>query len=128
MADIAAPDQKSVRVASALLADQLVLSDSIKLKQIELLFQQWQHDARRVKLDAEQIPALHDFVSHANALEDLSRIGLAAIQQYKSNNFNIRFWNAQREGVLKVAQKEVGYCELKIVEPLKQFIQMLGLN
>ena len=128
MVDIAAPDQKAVRDAAVLLSDKTLLTDTIRLKQVELLFQQWQHDARRVQLDAEQIPALHDFISHASSLEELATVGLAAIQQYKSNNFSTRFWNAQREGKLKAAQKEFGYCELKIVEPLKQFVQLLGLN
>lgn len=128
MADIATPDQKSVRVAAALLSDQTVLTDTLRLKHAELLFQQWQHDARNVKLDAEHIPALQDFISHAIALEELATIGLAAIQQYKSSDFKTRFWNAQREGKLKAAQKEVGYCELKVVEPLKQFVQILELN
>ena len=128
MVDIAAPDQKAVRDASGLLSDQTVLTDTIRLKEVEILFQQWQHDARRVKLDAKQIHALHDFISHAKSLEELAAIGLEAIQQYNSNNFNTQFWNAQREGKLMAAQKEVGYCELKIVEPLKQFVQMLGLK
>jgi hexosaminidase len=128
MADIAVPDQKAVRVVSCQLADSNLLHDSNLLNNIEALFLKWQYDARQVKQDAEKIPALHDFIEHAHSLEELSLIGLDAIHHFKSKNPEIKFWSQLTLAKLKEAQKEVGFCELKIVGPIKQFIQLLGLH
>lgn len=128
MADIAVPDQKAVRILVRQLSDSNLLHDSNHLNHIEAIFLSWQYDARQVKKDAEKIPALHDFIPHAHSLEELSRIGLDAIHQFKSSNLKNKFWSPQSLAKIKEAQKEVGYTELKVVEPLKNFIQFLGLR
>lgn len=128
MADIAAPDQKAIRMLSYQLSDSSLLSNSNQLKNIEALFHRWQYDALQIKQDAEKIPSLHDFIAHAHSLDELSSIGLDAIHQFNLKSTKSKFWNSQRLGKLKEAQKEVGYTELKLVEPLIQFIQLLGLQ
>ncbi len=128
MADIAVPDQRAVRILSRQLLDSSLLYDSSQLDNVEALFLRWQYDAGQIKKDAEQIPALYDFIAHAHSLEALSFIGLDAIQKFKLKSAKSKFLNPQRLGKLKEAQKEVGYTELKLVEPIKQFIQLLGLQ
>ena len=128
MADIAAPDQRAVRMVARQLSDTAVLTDERKLKSIEMLFYQWQRDALQAKQDAAMFPALQDFIHHANSLEQMAYIGLEAINQYKLKQIGTEFWNPQKITKMKVAQKEVGYCELKVVEPVKYFIRLLGIQ
>ena len=128
MVDIAAPDQKSVRVLSSLLSDSSLKTDLNKLNHIEQLFKQWIDDANKIKNDAAQVPSVEDFINHANSLADMASIGLAAIDQFKLQQTVNLFWTPHRLKKIKEAQKEVGFCELKIVAPIKQFVQLLGLQ
>jgi hexosaminidase len=128
MVDIAAPDQKAVRDASVLLATPGILNDVLLLNRVEWMFLQWISDAQNVILSIENHPALHDLSYHAKSLKNLAEIGLDAIQQYNLNEMSTEFWTAVRKQKIDNAEKEVGYCELKIVAPVRQFIQSLGLK
>lgn len=128
MADIAVPDQRAVRMLLKQLSDSALLKDVSRLKPIEMLFYQWQRDALQVKQDAAMVPALQDFIHHANSLEQMALIGLEAINQFRLKQNGNEFWNAHKLTKIKAAQKEVGYCELKVVEPLKSFVGLLGLQ
>ena len=125
MVDIAVPDQKAVRSVTALLVNAGVTKEIDKLNQVEHLLQQWIVDARKVQLDIDQKPALKDLLVPAIYLEKIAAVGINAIGIYKSGNELEKFWDEEKEELFKKAAKENGYCELKVVIPLKNFINNL---
>jgi hexosaminidase len=125
MVDIAVPDQKAVRSVTALLVNAGVTKEIDKLNQVEHLLQQWIVDARKVQFDIDQKPALKDLLVPAIYLEKIAAVGINAIGIYKSGNELEKFWDEEKEELFKKAAKENGYCELKVVIPLKNFINNL---
>ena len=125
MVDIAVPDQKAVRSVTALFANAGVTKEIEKLNQVESLLQQWIVDARKVQLDIDQKPALKDFLVPTIYLEKIAAVGINAIGIYKSGSELEKFWDEEKEELFKKAVKENGYCELKVVIPLKNFINNL---
>ena len=125
MVDIAVPDQKAVRSVTALFANAGNTKEIEKLNQVESLLQQWMVDARKLQLDIDQKPALKDFLVPAIYLEKIAAVGINAIGIYKSGSELEKFWDEEKEELFKKAVKENGYCELKVVIPLKNFINNL---
>ena len=125
MVDIAVPDQKAVRSVTALFANAGNTKEIEKLNQVESLLQQWIVDARKLQLDIDQKPALKDFLVPAIYLEKIATVGINAIGIYKSGSELEKFWDEEKEELFKKAVKENGYCELKVVIPLKNFINNL---
>jgi hexosaminidase len=126
MVDIAVPDQKAVRYATNLFISGNAINESEKLNQVETLLRQWMVDAKKVQLDINQKPALKDFLPHAISLEKIAVVGLNFINSYRSGEKINGFWDKEKEAIFDTAAKEHGYCELKVVEPLRRFI--LGLQ
>ena len=126
LADIAVPDQKAVRLVKKLLLTYDSTQDDLQLDEIEKLFNSWEKDAMQVELDIQNIPALHDFKPHAKSLAAIAELGINAIGLYKTKQLQQKNTIQQLELVLKKANEEAGYCELKIVEPFRSFIMRLS--
>jgi len=122
MVDIAVPDQKAVRTVTNLFTSGNGINESEKLNQVEMLLRQWMVDAKKVQLDINQKPALKDFLPHAISLEKIAVVGLNFINSYRSGGKINGFWDKEKEAIFNTAAKEHGYCELKVVEPLRRFI------
>jgi hexosaminidase len=124
LADIAVPDQKAVRVAQKLLSSFTSTQDDLQLVEIEKLFNSWKQHAMQVQLEINNIPALQDVKPHAKSLEEIADLGLTAIKFHrtKQNPINAK----QIELIVKKANEEAGYCELKIVEPFHSFIMRIA--
>jgi hexosaminidase len=122
LADIAVPDQKAVRLAKKQLMKNDSSNDDLQMIELETLFNSWKKDAMQVELDIKNIPALKDFQPHANALAAIAELGLNAINFKKSRQSQQKFTAQQIEQILKKANQEAGYCELKIVEPFRAFV------
>jgi hexosaminidase len=127
LADIAVPDQKAVRLVKRQLATYDSTQDELQLFEIEKLFNSWKKDAMQVQVDIKDIPALKDFEPHAKSLAAIAELGLNTIGFYKSKQSQQKVAAQQIELILKKAQEEAGYCELKIVEPFRSFV-MSGLR
>ena len=78
-----------------------------------------------MQLDIDQKPALKDFLVPTIYLEKIAAVGINAIGIYKSGSELEKFWDEEKEELFKKAVKENGYCELKVVIPLKNFINNL---
>jgi len=124
LADIAVPDQKAVREAQKLLSSFTSTQDDLQLVEIEKLFNSWKQYAMQVQLEIDNIPALQDVKPHAKSLEEIADLGLTAIKFHrtKQNPINAK----QIELIVKKANEEAGYCELKIVEPFHSFIMRIA--
>jgi hexosaminidase len=125
LADIAVPDQKAVRLAKKQLATYDSNQDDVQLVEIENLFNSWKKDAAQATIDIQNIPSLQDFKTHAISLAAIAELGLNAISSSKDKSLQQKFTTQQIELILKKANEEAGYCELKIVEPFRSFLERL---
>jgi hexosaminidase len=125
LADIAVPDQKAVRLVKKQLVTYDSTKDELQLVEIEKLFNSWKKDAAQVELDIKNIPALYDVKPHAKSLAMIAELGLNAINYKKAKQSQQKVTDQQIELILKKADEEAGYCELKIVEPFRSFVRSI---
>ena len=122
LADIAVPDQKAVRLVNHKIKTYISTQDEMLLNELEQLLHSWKNDADKVQIGSKNIPALQDIQPHARSLAAIADLGLKAIRFKKLKQDQYKVSVQQIEQTLKKASQETGYCELKIIEPLRLFM------
>ena len=115
MADIAVPDQKAVRDLTKRFGEYAKAKDTAWKKEVRQLLREWIDNDYAVQQLAAPIPALADIAAHSTRLRALATIGLAILSSPNLKATNISDWQKK----LQDAAMPIGYCELKVVEPLK---------
>lgn len=116
-ADIAVPDQKAVRDLRQLLKRYQETGDALIKAQLIHLFQSWARQEEEVLDRSRNIPALHDIALHAAHLRQLGELSLQLI----TGDTRDKAMLVRLEKVIEKAERPIGYCELKITAPLKDF-------
>ena len=115
LADIAVPDQKAVRDLRKKCNVAAQATDTIWKKEFRLLFRQWIENDYKVQQLSSGIPALADLAKCSNQLHELAIAALTILNTSSVSPAMIQ----EMQKKLQQAGIPVGYCELKVIEPLR---------
>jgi hexosaminidase len=122
--DAARPESMTARNFSILVDKYVTDKNEASLKQIVQWLEKWQSNHSMLKITMSSSPIIREIDTLSFNLQNLSQIGLEALQLIKQNNKAPVNWLDKANAMIEEAKKPYGQVELRIVEPIEKLLEL----
>ena len=121
--DAARPESMTARNFSILVDNYLTEKDDASLKMIIQWLEKWRSNYEELKATMNLSPIVREIEPLSINLQNISLVGLEALQLIKQNNKAPFDWIDKAGAMIEEAKKPYGQVELRIVDPIEKLVE-----